>query len=88
MFVLFTPPGAIYHAFSQKEAEEFDVQVRCLAGSPPRWLLAFSAALGVLFQVLLLTFPVAVLGSLKVCYSVGLFPYAGLLSHRAKVKLG
>lgn len=40
MFVFFAPPGVIYHALSQKEAEEFDVQVRCLAGSPPPWLLS------------------------------------------------
>lgn len=26
MFVFFAPPGVIYHALSQKEAEEFDVQ--------------------------------------------------------------
>lgn len=26
----FNPLGAVYHAFSQKEAREFDVQVQCL----------------------------------------------------------
>ena len=33
MFVFcfgFNPLGAVYHAFSQKEAKEFDVQVQCL----------------------------------------------------------
>ena len=28
--VFFCPLGVVYHAFSQKEAKELDVQVRCL----------------------------------------------------------
>lgn len=87
----------VYHALSQKEAKEFDIQVQCLATSLEAteamtkmalWLLRLTAILDVLSHGLLLNSPVDMLGSVKVSYCDGLFPYAGLLFRCAKVKFG